>query len=368
MDSKNTHVLELNGRRYNAMTGALLSDMQKSVDGFIPKTTHQAAPATTVIRPTAIRREAIATPASPKLHDVHRPPAHHHRPHQLQHSQTLMRHAVHRPDGSLKRHVKVATHTGLLAKSGNFDVIPKYSVTAVDPGRLQRAHKIAKSGLVRRFAALPVHAEPIPLPKAPQAATTATQAAPKPTAAHQPSYDIFERALAAAESHKQPRVPLKHKTKKTHRVRRFTSVAASMVAVLLIAGFVAYQNVAFIQLRLASSHAGINATLPAWQPSGFQVGALTSGPGSVTVSYKSKSGQQFTIAQSSSNWDSSTLLSEYVYPHNETYDTVSAAGSTIYTYGNNDATWVNNGIWYKLTSNGSLSTSQIVNIATSMQS
>jgi hypothetical protein len=118
-----------------------------------------------------------------------------------------------------------------------------------------------------------------------------------------------------------------------------------------------------------SARAGISATLPAWHPSGFRVGAFSYGAGSVTVSYKNAaSDQQFVIAQKASNWDSATLLSEYVYPNNETYETISSAGTTISTYGKNSATWVSGGLWYKLTSDGSLTTSQIVNIATSMQS
>lgn len=349
------------------MTGALLSDSYKSMDGLVPKAAHHPKAAATVGHPTAIRREAVVAPARHTLSDVHRAPIHHKQPHQIQHSQTLMRHAVRHPNDALKRHLKPVTHAGVLAKPIHFDIAPKYAVSAVDPDRLKRAHKIVQSGLIRRFAAPPATA-PQSEQRVAAAAPRPPQPTPKPTVAHQPSYDVFERALAAAESHKQPYAPVKRKTRKLHRLRHATSVAASTLAVLLIAGFVAYQNAASIQLRLASSHAGINATLPTWQPSGFQLGTLSSGPGSVTVSYESKTGQRFSIAQNSSNWDSSTLLSEYVYPNNETYNTVSAAGSTIYTYGNNNATWVNNGIWYKLTSDGSLSTSQIVNIATSMQS
>jgi len=179
---------------------------------------------------------------------------------------------------------------------------------------------------------------------------------------------VFEQALRTANSHKEPYHPVKHKSKKLHRVRQVTSIVASSLAILLIVGFVAYQNSAILQLRLASSRAGISATLPAWQPSGFKLGTFNTGPGNLTVSYNSPTGQEFSINQSASNWDSNTLLSDYVYPNNETYETLSSAGTTIYTYGKNNATWVSGGIWYKLTSNGDLSNSQIVNIATSMQS
>lgn len=306
--------------------------------------------------------------------DIRRVGPHHKQPHQLQHSKTLMRTAVHHPGDSLKRHLKSVPHTGTLVKAPAFDIVPKRSADLVDPRRLKHAHTVPRSQLVRRFAADDAQLRATQPAVAARAAgayqqPAAAQAAPRPAApAHQPAYDVFEQALRAANSHKEPYRPVKQKGKKLKRLRQITSIAASSLVILLIVGFVAYQNSAVLQLRLAASRAGISATLPAWQPSGFKLGTFSTGQGSLTVSYSSAGGQQFTITQSSSNWDSSTLLSEYVYPNNETYDTLTSAGTTIYTYGKNNATWVNGGIWYKLTSNGSLSNSQIVNIATSMQS
>jgi len=370
--SKMTHVLELNGRRYNAMTGALIADMEKSVDGMLhPAAQPVSRPATDAHHPTDVRHQPVA-----ELNSMHaeRSGTHHQKHHQLQHSKTLMRHTVHHPNDSFKRHLKAAPHTGTLVKASSFDIVPKHSADFVDPKRLKHAHTVARSQLVRRFAA---DSETLRATQPAVAARAAMQQPQLPVShepqqraapAHQPSYDVFEHALATANSHKEPYRPVKHKSKKLHRMRQITSITASSLVILLIVGFVAYQNSALIQLRLASSSAGINATLPTWQPSGFKLGAFTTAPGSVSVDYKNIDGQTFTIAQKSSNWDSNSLLSEYVYPSNNTYDTLSAAGTTIYTYGKNNATWVNGGIWYKLTSNGELSNTQIVNIATSMQS
>lgn len=177
--------------------------------------------------------------------------------------------------------------------------------------------------------------------------------------------DIFERALAQANSHKQPPVPARHHAKRSHHGRRILSIAASSLAILLIVGFITYQNAASIQVHIASSRAGVNATLPAWQPDGFSFGKIAYSPGTVTVDFQGVA-RGFSIAQTASAWNSSALLNNFVYPNNNTYDTLQSGNSTIYTYGDNNATWVNAGVWYKLTSNGSLSTSQIVRIATSM--
>ena len=354
------------------MTGALLSDVHKSVDGMLPPaqqpTVHLDE---SVIHPTEIRHQPIAHPHPGQ---AERSGIHHKHPHQLQHSKTLMRHSVHHPSDSLKRHLKSASHTGALVKSSSFDIVPKQSITSIDPMRLKHAHTVARSQLVRRFAAdnaMLRATQPAVAARslAVQQPQPIIQPAPQHIAPkHQPAYDVFEHALAAANSHKEPYRPVKHKSKKLHRLRQVTGITASSLVILLIVGFVAYQNSAAIQLRLVSSQAGINATLPAWQPSGFKLGTLTAGAGSVDANYTSVGGQTFSIAQKSSNWDSNTLLNEYVYPNNETYDTLNSAGTTIYTYGKNNATWVSGGIWYRLTSNGELSNSQIVNIATSMQS
>ena len=361
--TKPSHVLELNGKQYDALSGRLIdgrasSGAPKSVDGLVQSAHHSGRPVHGLEAP----RFAAHAPAEHKVFDVSRTGAHHTRPHQLQHSKTLMRQAVHRPDASLKRRTKTVPHTGALVKSPSFDVVPKYSVNNLDHERWKRARAIARSRLIRRFADVhPSINQPVARPKS--IAAPIQQATPP---VRQASTDIFERALATANSHKQPYAPAKH-AKKHHRLRTFTGVVASSMAILLIVGFVAYQNAAVIQLRVASSRAGINATLPAWQPSGFRVGTFAYGPGNVTVKYTNPAnGSSFVIAQASSDWNSDTLLNDYVYPNNETYDTLSSGGNTIYTYGNNNATWVSGGIWYKLTSNGTLSNSQIVNIATSM--
>ncbi len=350
------------------MTGELLADLAKSVDGFLPAGAH------TVVEAKPIMPLQPNLEAASQHSRAQRAEAHHRAPHQLQHSKTLMRSAVHHPSDSLKRHLKTFSNTGTLVKTPIFDIAPKRSADLVDPRRLKHAHTVPRSQLVRRFAASDAQLRATQPAVAARAVNTyqrsaAPAAAPRPAApVHQPAYDVFEQALRTANSHKEPYRPVKQKGKKLHRLRQVTSIVASSLAILLIIGFVAYQNSTVLQLRLAASRAGINATLPAWQPSGFTLGSFTSGPGNLTVSYKSPGGQEYTIAQSASSWDSTSLLSNYVYPNNETYDTISSAGTTIYTYGSNNATWVNGGIWYKLTSNGNLSNSEIVNIATSMQS
>jgi hypothetical protein len=70
--------------------------------------------------------------------------------------------------------------------------------------------------------------------------------------------------------------------------------------------------------------------------------------------------------QKQSTWDSTALHDNFVAAKNGSYQTIQSAGRTIYTYGNGNATWVNSGVWYQVTSNGSLKMNDLVNLANSM--
>ena len=66
------------------------------------------------------------------------------------------------------------------------------------------------------------------------------------------------------------------------------------------------------------------------------------------------------------NWDSQTLLQNFVSTSGQPYDAYKAAGRTVYVYGNGNATWVNGGVWYEVSDNGALSKDQIIQLANSM--
>jgi hypothetical protein len=370
------NVLELNGRPYDALTGSLLDashhKVQKAIDGFFSSPHHSTKAFNPVKpKPASYKTEAhqAALPAKARVFDIHREitkPAVRHQP---QHTTTLMRRAVQRPVIPLKRHLKVAARTDLLSKIPRFDIVPKYSVTTIDQARLKRAARIARNKLISRFGNLELATTPVVkavTPVAPGQTKVAPPVSDAPPITRQPSNDIFERALAHATSHTQP--AYKHKRVSHKKIfRRVSSVAAASLAILLIIGFVAYQNAADIQLRVASSRAGINATLPKWQPSGFAIGKFTYSPGTVSINFNSTNGQHsFSIVQTASSWDSATLFDKYVFPNSNSYEAIKAANTTLYAYNNTNATWVNNGIWFRLIGNGSLSTSQMATIAASM--
>jgi hypothetical protein len=384
--TKTVHTIELNGKRYDARTGLMLGDSPlkrpapagTSIDGFV------RGPMRPALQLSDSEHHAVALVGTPsKVLDVMRDSPHHVQHHKPQHATTLMRQSVSKPAAGLKRSVKVVAPTHhALATIQHFDIVSKEHAGILDEHRLKRANDIPHSNLVSRFGSMQVpsrQVEPVhrpvatiqPRPAVHQQQTAHPAVHPSQTGtvhvpAPQSSTDIFERAMATANSHKQPPIARKH-AKRSATLKRIGGVAASTLAILLIVGFVAYMNATSLQMRLASSRAGISASLPKWQPDGFKVGNFSYSPGTVTVSFRdSVTAKGFNLAQTASNWDSSTLLSDYVLPNNDTYNAVQSDGTTIYTYGNNNATWVNGGIWYKLTTDGSLSTSQIVHLATSM--
>lgn len=370
------NILELNGRPYDALTGMLMSDHPahravKAIDGFIkaprhsePKESHITKPEPSSYKTQAGNHNDHAQARAFDIHHHSPQPTHHHEP---QRATTLMRHVVHRPAASLKRHTKVSSPTDILSRLPHFDVVPKHSISIIDQDRLKRAERIAKSKLISRFGSFIAQPQSTIVsaaqPKLVQ--PTRVEVASRPDIKRQPSDDIFERALAHATSHTQPAVKPHKRVGRKNRLRRFSSITAVSLAVLVIIGFVAYQNVAQIQLHIASSKAGISAVLPKWQPSGFSVATVRSSPGSVAINFRG-SNKTFSLVQTATKWNNTALFDNFVFPDSNSYETVQAAGDTIYTYNNNNATWVSNGIWYKLISNGALSSSQLVNIAVSM--
>lgn len=121
-------------------------------------------------------------------------------------------------------------------------------------------------------------------------------------------------------------------------------------------------------MKLAASRSGVNGSLPSYQPAGFSLnGAVAYRPGQITINYKSNSDDRgFKVNQSASQWDSKTLLDDFVAINRNDYQTIQDKGKTVYIYDNNNATWVDSGIWYRIEGDSSLSSEQLLRIASSL--
>ena len=354
------NIIELNGKRYDAITGDIVTTSGSRAAVKPPKTTPRPVP-TPSGSLDGFSRAPKTTPLTKQATQISR--------RKTQSSKTLMRKSVKRPQPIVKQPTSQRSSPG---SAPTFIDGTRLRKTLTDPERLQRAEHIHKSNLISKFSdALPrklgqpslLPLTVAPTPEAPQLGKVATKALSQP----------FQNALDQATSHQQvgpKRPPVHHRiAKKVHISPRLLSVGAASLAVLLVGGFIAYQNVPNLAMRVASARAGIHASMPSYRPAGFAInGPIIYKPGQITVSFKSNtdSARNFSITQSVSSWNSETLLENYVSANKQPFQTYQNNGKTIYIYNGSNATWVDGGIWYNVQGNSSLNSDQLLRIANSI--
>lgn len=345
-------IIVINGQRYDAQTGRLLEQTKKVHPS--PQTTGG-----TVLDGFS-RRPKASKPVV--AHSVHK---------KTEKSKTLMRGAVKKP-ASQKLHAKAhpASHTVK-------HVAPK--ATQLNHPRLERASSIPKSSLVSRFGGALQPAEKqapkkhvvahLPVKQAPVHHTAETQ----PNTHHRARpANPFDAAVENATSHEQAKpakLKRKHKIARAlHVSPRVVSVGTTALAVVLLGGFFVYQNIPNMAMRVAAARSGVNAHMPGYKPGGYAMnGPITYSAGKITISYKSTSdNRNYKVSQSSSQWNSETLLENYVSVNRRSYQTFQDKGRTIYIYDGNNATWVDRGVWYQIEGAASLSSDQLLRIANSL--
>ena len=185
-----------------------------------------------------------------------------------------------------------------------------------------------------------------------------------------PSQVIKQQAIQEATDKmltRQQRKEVKP-TKNFSLWRRLVSVGSTAIAVLLLGAYFTYINMPALSTRIAASQAGINASYPNYQPSGYSLnGPVAYQQGSVIMKFAANgSNENFTLVQTRSEWDSSAVLENYIKPKSrDKYTTTAANGLTIYSYGTH-AAWVNAGILYTVDGNAELAPEQIQKIAASL--
>lgn len=396
-------IIELNGKQYDAKTGALLGESRvkatpasraghiqhngRVVDGFIkPGHTTQLAPK--AVKPAPAKTVAAPTPVKAKaagaVLDLRRVTPKPVKAHQPERAKTLMRHVVKKPHVDMKPSMKTTAPTEMMAKPASSlakQLEKKLSVANVDPMRLSRSRQIARSHHVRRFnraEALQNHRPAVHQATSAAIALQATQSQPAIAArtaplarstpaprgnAQQEANDIFEAALAHATSHQE--LPHKSSGRRAKNRRRLVSITAGLAAFLVIGGFIAYVNKPGIELQVASIHAGFHAELPNYKPTGYALtGGIQSTEGKVAMTYSSGD-STYTITQEASDWDSATLLDQTTEQRGAPTQTVQSKGRIIYLY-DNDITWVNGGVRYQINGNATLDSQELISLATSM--
>ena len=346
MNHKN--VIEINGKKYDPKSGALLSmsapQTSKQIDGII-RPAHKPRvedPAIHKGQPQSTNKHHIATSKS-----SHNP----RRRRNIQKSHTLMRSGVTKPAQQAKSphtiHRFARSHNTADVKKS--DYIHKYT------------HHLHPPKVDRKEAQLDVAQHPAQTEAKTQTQHHVKQTPPPASLEKQHSAEqLIRQALADA-----PTTRTKHlKRKRTHRLGKLATIGTSAV---LLVGFILYMNYGQIQMQLASSKAGFAVSSPNYIASGYSLNQpVKSEPGSVTLSFTSNTdNRRYELIQEASGWNSASLQENYLKARNVDYRSSSDAGRTIFIYDETNATWVSGGIWYTITSD-SLSSDQLVKIATSI--
>lgn len=180
----------------------------------------------------------------------------------------------------------------------------------------------------------------------------------------------IQKALAAANKTTEEKTPATEKVKKKMHFgfgRVILALSCAAVAVFAIVYFVNL-NMPDLSLRVAAMQSGINASYPSYVPRDFNLSDITSEEGKVVLNFKnSATDDAFSLVEETSSWDSNALLANYVKDaYGENYTVIREQGITLYISGSN-ASWVNGGVVYKLTTtSGSLTKKQIKSIAVSL--
>ena len=358
MSTEKQKTVIINGHRYDATTGLPIGPAKSAKE---TKPEVKSAPK----KPSA--RAATVKPAAPVPGKRPVSPRSSHAVHisEPQRSQTLNRRVARKTTKQETARPKAPTRTGQVMDVARSSRIARFAphpteakTTATDlhtsvQDRPHRAHPI-----VRRAAQNAHHAKPASHPHAHVAPTHTQQATPVT------SQEIKNAAIAQALSAEPTPQP---KLKKSHRGRNFL-IAFACVAVILGAAYVTFMNLPVLSVSLASAQAGIKASYPSYVPDGYRLEQpITFDEGEVSLKFLSNSGGGgYTVTQERSSWDSSAVLTNIVQKSaGDDYSTIKNSGLTIYTYRGN-AAWVNAGILYTVTNDGTLSSQQVNDIAASL--
>ena len=362
--------ININGKKYDAATGKMLTP-----DGVVsskPKAAVKPRKNTGVMDGVAPRRPSSTKTASrASVKHVKKQP---------QKSQTLMRAGLKKPKPVAKS--ARAKQVSSIQKSslGNTAHREKQVMKIRQSPKIHKYDNVGNSTVVKKSVALTTRPAPeeinLTAHKPQKLAAVGATATKHARSTNNSSPDkLLDDAVANANSHKQELNEKPHKTKRKSKIlrkygvsSRVTSISAAALAVVLLIGFFSVQNVPNLAMKVASTRAGFDASMPVYQPSGFSFNSpINYQSGQVTVSFQSNSDdREYQLVQTSSKWNSDALLSNYIVAENKQYQTFLDRGRTLYIYDGSNATWVDNGIWYQVEGESDLTTDQLVRIAASI--
>ena len=359
--NKTNSVIEVNGNRYDAVTGRLVSAGRKTarttqssgkkmIDGFVVGAHHTKTRLQKTT--TSLSKPAARTHSKATAQGLHRQPE---RP------KTLIRKGLKKP------------HNGSVPPSSN----THSRAVNVHPIKEMRAKTVLKHNKVERFghfssrkpqvvAATPVR------PITSRRAAAGTELPPPPpsmitSVSHHKMERMLDEALLKADAHKHMMNQKRHSgiVRKLVLLPKWLSFSVVGFVLAAIVAFLVWQNLPAVAVHVAAAKAHVNASMPGYTPSGFAyVGPLKYSSGAITMQFKDKvnAAQQFSLTQKASNWSSSSLAANAL-PDDKNVQTSEVNGTTVYIYGeDNDATWVNHSVQYTLKNKANLTSDQVLRI------
>jgi len=383
------NVIEINGRKYDAQSGKLLDDSKAKAPVTNPNPTSNNSQVIDGVQRSNNQSTAreIAKPVShkPEIKPKNTTPNTSRRVvdgfrKKTQKSTTLSRKVVKNPHKQAPNiHAKSLPNTPVSSapvspeKSSFFKKVPE--------ARLARAMSQKTSSVISKFSkdvstVKPVinHNLKVKHPESHQkSAPVANSAYSKPNLQKQ----VFQHNVVSQPTHrhevanvtKSDATPVHKKVAHTvARKRYLTGLVAACFAFLLLGGFIAYQRIPQLAVKVAARQAGFNAKVPSAIPSGFSFKSpVKAEKDSLTIAYNSNTdSRNFVVTQKPTTWTSESLLSSFLVNSKRQYQTYYDKGLTVFVYDASNATWVDKGIWYTIETDGSLSSEQILSIASSI--
>jgi hypothetical protein len=157
-------------------------------------------------------------------------------------------------------------------------------------------------------------------------------------------------------------------SKKFSFSKKLAGFSTAGLALIVLGGFMAYQRVPELAIKVATNTAQFSIKAPHATPGGYAFkGPIKAAKYSAVMTYKSNSDSRYyTLTQKPTDWTSESLLSNFLVNAKYSYQTYYDKGLTIFVYNKNNATWVDKGVWFTLQSDGTLSNDQILSIASSI--
>ena len=364
MGQKPKTLVEINGKKYDAITG------QPVADDTAARPQTPPAPQARQPAPTAAQHSigGVAPPTKPG-----KTPASHSKE---VHKRTSKSHSLHR--GAVVPITSRPAPADQHDKAHDEQPEPSRRSLAqnVNSARLERSAKHKKSTAIAKFSAgqpaAQVQTADRIQSQAPEQASPAIASQAITSPALSAKEELIAKRLAQTATrqpaHQAPKKSLTSRIADKLKHGRGGSVVAVSLAALLLIGYVTYLNVPRMALRVAAGRAGFAAELPGYAPSGFRFsGPVAYSPGELTLQYTSNTDERYyEIRERETDWDSKTLLDNYVLGETDVYSTYQERGLTIYMFEGSHATWVNGGVWYTIGGDGQLTSEQLLKIAASL--